>query len=586
MSIRDKLGVLIEYLAPYRKRLLAALGMTIVVTLLSLLPPLIMSSLIDDVIAGGQWDRFWIIVTMLSGVFLCHQAFRFVNNYVISTTAQNLVFDIRTGMYRHLQRLPLQFFDRHNTGSVVERLMGDVANVQSMISNQMIQLLMDVITAGFCISVMFIINWQLALIVLCLVPLYLLNYHFFVPRIRSSHERFREKMDDVSGMLQERLNGTALVKAYGQERKETRVFASEAFQAMKNAVDARGRSVFFSNVAESIEWLGRTSVFVVGCCFVINRTMEYGDVYAFILYATLILDPAVRLSIFVNEIEQTLVSVDRVKEILSESHEPGSSEVGSQLKSVLGHVQFQKLWFAYESDLWVLRDINLDVPAGATVALVGHTGCGKTTITSLLYRFYEPTRGRIMIDGQDITGVKVSDLRRQLALVTQDVVVFEGGVAENIAYGSINASRDQIIEAAKIAEIHDYIETLPDGYDTVIGEEGAKLSVGQRQRLVIARAVLTNPAILIMDEATSSLDTESERLIQKALERIMATRTCFIVAHRLSTIVNADLIVVMDDGRIVESGKHSELLQREGGHYRALYETQFSMLNSQEHTLV
>ncbi|RKY66565.1 MAG: ABC transporter ATP-binding protein, partial [Candidatus Latescibacterota bacterium] len=322
-----------------------------------------------------------------------------------------------------------------------------------------------------------------------------------------------------------------------------------------------------------IDGLGNTFIFVAGCYLVLKGELTYGTVAAFMMYVARVLGPILQFSSIANMIEQTLVSVERIFEIYEVEEEPRK---GTKLPPIEGHVKFEDVWFEYVPGEPVLKGINLEVEPGMKVALVGHTGCGKTTLTSLLLRFYEPTRGRILVDGYDITKVDLRSLRLQIGQVLQDSVLFDGlTIRENIAYGIPDATEEQVVKAAKIAEIHDLILSKPGGYDAKIGGEGVVLSLGEKQRLCIARAVAADPAILILDEATSALDTQSEALIQRALENVMKGRTCFIIAHRLSTVVGADLIVVMDEGRIVEMGTHKELLEKEKGFYRKLYEQQF-----------
>lgn len=572
----DQLGVLKAYLLPYRRVLGQALIVTVAATAVGLAPPLIIAAIVDRLLVAGQDELFWPLIIALAGVPIGHHMLRMVTRLTISNTASKLVFDVRSGLYRHITALPVGFFDRHPTGLVLERLMGDVNKLQQLITGQSLQLLTDLITAGFSITVMMALNWKLALLLMSIIPLYLLNHRYFVRRIRACNESLRGKMDDVSGHLQERLAGTALVKSFGMERGETRNFVVQIHAALQHSSQARGLMIAFSNTAELVQWFGRTFIYLLGCYLVIRSSMSYGQVLAFTTYAMYLLGPAVRFSQLANQIEQTFVSIRRIKEILAEPVErarlPGSPRVGR----LRGQIRIEDLWFAYKPGQWVLEEINLEIPAGTTVALVGRTGCGKTTLASLLYRFYEPNRGRILLDGYDIARLGLNELRRQLSIVPQEPVLFQGTAADNIAYGQPDASREQIIRAAKLAEIHDVLENLPAGYDTPLGQAGAKLSVGQKQRLVIARAVLTDPVVLLMDEATSSLDTESERLIHKALRNVMANRTCLVIAHRLSTIERADIIVVMEDGKIIETGNHRELLARPDGYYRRLYETQFA----------
>jgi len=531
---------------------------------------------VDRVITQRQADLLLPILALFVLTPLIATLMGFANNVTVSLIGDKLVLDLRKQLYNHLLRLPMRFFDKSSTGGVMERLMGDVSQVQSMVASQTITLVTDVVACVFAMAVLFSLNWRLTLLIMVIVPVYVVNHHFFIERIRYWRERLREKMEQISADIQERLAGAAAVKAYGQERAETRQFVTDAYEARNLGTMASGYEVAFATAASIIYWTGHTGAYLMGCYLVIMSEMSLGSVIAFTSYCVYLLTPAVRFSNMANMVERSMVSVRRIDELLDEPADPPDPPDVIRRQRFIGQVEFDHVWFEYEPDNPVLRDVSLSVPAGTTVALVGHTGCGKTTIISLLMRFYRVTSGTLRIDGTDINRLAKSALRANMAMVPQDPVLFEGTIRENIAYGRPRASIDEVIRAAKAAEIHKTIEALPDGYDTPFGQEGVKLSLGEKQRLTIARAILADPAILILDEATSSLDTESERLLQRALEKIMQNRTSFVIAHRLSTIINADLIVVLAEGRILETGSHHELLNRKGGHYRQLYFTQFS----------
>jgi subfamily B ATP-binding cassette protein MsbA len=330
-----------------------------------------------------------------------------------------------------------------------------------------------------------------------------------------------------------------------------------------------------------LQGLKNTFLFALGCYLVVKREITYGDVTAFMSYSFRVFQPAVNFTEIANQLERTMVSASRIFEVMDQAPEVQDRPGAVPLPPIVGHVRFEDVCFEYLPGKPVLRGINLEAPPGATVALVGHTGCGKTTLTSLLLRFYDVKSGRITVDGHDVRDVKVRSLRKQIGQVLQDSVVFNTTLRDNIRFGKPDATDAEIIEAAKIAEIHDFIVRTPEGYDTVLGERGVKLSVGEKQRLAIARAVITDPGILVLDEATASLDSNSEALIQKALQRVLQNRTSFVIAHRLSTIVNADLIVVMDAGEVLETGRHFELLSRPGSFYKHLYEQQYAALAEQ-----
>ncbi len=565
-----------KFLSPYKKWFYRAVGLTAICTVTSLVPPYLLGLIVDEVIGKNQMDLFVpvmviFIVTPLVGNFV-----GFINNYTVSLIGHKLVLDMRRQLYEHLQNLPMRFYDKSSTGALMERLMGDVAQVQQMVTGQTITMASDIVACVVAMGFMISLNWRMSLLLSLFVPLYVFNYRFFIVRIRKWGEIVRQKMEVISANMQERLTGALAVKAFNREKTEDRHFAHRAYDAKDSAVKTHINSIAFGTTSNLIYWIGQTGIYLIGCYLVIRNEMTLGAVIAFTSYCVYLLGPAVRFSQMTDQVERAMISVNRIGELLNEPIDPPDPKDAAYIDKFKGHVELKDLTFGYDDENMVLKGINLDVAAGKTVALVGHTGCGKTTIISLLLRFYRVKPGQILIDGVDINRLSHQCLRNNIAMVPQEPVLFEGTVRENIAYGMPGAGLEQIISAAKAAEIHQMIQELPDGYDTFLGEEGMKLSVGQKQRIVIARAILADPSILIMDEATSSLDTESERLLQKALSIIMANRTCFVVAHRLSTIVGADIIVVLSQGKILEVGRHEELLAIENGHYRQLYLTQFT----------
>jgi len=426
------------------------------------------------------------------------------------------------------------------------------------------------------VGVIFYFNWKLALVTFLILPLHWLNYRYFVQRIRIKNRIIRRKWDHIYNLLHERISGTKLVRTFNREEFESEQFESSTEEVLDYSMQSTALSVSFGGVSGLIGGLGNTLIFFLGCYFVIQGEMTYGTVAAFMAYVGRVLDPIMQFTSMSNQIEQTMVSVDRIFEVLEvapEREDPQALALGS----IRGDVRFEHLWFEYVPGEPVIRDFSLEVPAGTTVALVGHTGCGKTTVTSLLLRFYEVKSGRILIDGVDISQVELRSLRRQIGQVLQESKLFyDTTVGQNIGYGLAHGDAEAISQAARTAEIDGFIRSKANGYEELVGGQGVKLSVGEKQRMCIARAVVTDPRILILDEATSALDTQSELLIQKALERVLEGRTSFVIAHRLSTILNADMIVVMDKGEIIERGTHESLIQKEGGHYRHLYEQQFA----------
>jgi len=566
----------LNFLHPLRKKIALCVFYTVMLTVLGLTPPLLIKFLTDEVITNGQWQGLGVVMLLFFLLPLCRAIVSGMNTFTVALVGQKLIFDVRNRLYQHLQSLSMKFYTNMSTGAIMQRIMGDVSTVRSMITKQTISFVTDIVACLFAFSMCLILNWRMALIVMVILPLYVVNYRFFVRRIRDANFTYREKMDGICGTLQERLSAAAMVKSFAREKAETRRFVGETRDSYDIARNSVAYSTSFSSTASLIHGLGSSVLYCLGCYMVIQGHMGYGSVLAFMAYANQMLGPAVRFSEMFNQIEQMKVSLDRIFELFDVEPDITDKAEPAEVQRFAGEVEFEGVNFSYLPDEPILHDINFKAAPGQTIALVGHTGSGKTTIATLLFRFYDVNSGSIRIDGRDIHDIKLSHLRRNLGVVLQDTILFNDTIRNNIAYGKPEATDDEIIAAARVAEIHSYVETLPEGYDTIIGPGGVKFSSGQSQRLAIARAVLTDPAILVLDEATSSLDTASELLIQQALSRVMANRTSFVIAHRLSTIVNADMILVLDKGRIVEMGKHIELLRIKGGHYRALCREQFA----------
>jgi ABC-type multidrug transport system fused ATPase/permease subunit len=576
---RERFKNLVPLVRPYWRYVVGALSLTILLTILGLLPPLIMRALIDRVLTEGTWELLvpliaaHVLVPVMSGII------SFNNTLIISYTGRRLVFDIRTRMYRHLLRLAMRFHGDMSSGAIMSRLMNDVNMVQGLITGNTITIVTDIVSFAFAAVVTFSLNWKMALALWTILPLYVLNYKYFVKRIRRANVRYRRTMDRIAGTLQERISGTRRVRAFGREQDEAENFLEDTRESLRYSMQGTVQSVTFSTASRLTWGIGSTILYLTGVWFALRGEMTYGSVTAFMAYAGQIIAPALRFTELANQFEQVMVSVDRIFEVLDTEPDIKEKPDAEELPRMKGHVEFDNVTFEYVKDQPVIHELTLDIPAGKTVALVGHTGCGKTTLTTLIMRMWDIQQGAIRIDGHDTRDVTLKSLRHQCGVVLQDPVLFNTTVADNLRYGVPEVTMDQVIAAAKAAEIDSMITGLPDGYETELGgSSGIKLSVGEKQRIAIARAIITDPAILIMDEATSSLDSESEALIQKALERVMDNRTSIIVAHRLSTIVEADIIVVMEGGRIIEMGSHSELV-RAGGHYSHLYTSQHGALD-------
>jgi ABC-type multidrug transport system fused ATPase/permease subunit len=567
---------LLPFVKPYVPRLIGGVIVTVVLTVLGMTPPLIMKYIVDEVVIGGNWSLLEMLLVISISIPILSAGLRVINTFTISYVSHRLIMDLRRTLYGRLLQLPMRFYDEMGTGKVMSRLMSDVATVRSMVTMRVLSIITDFITFWVAMFMCLVLNWKMGLILILLLPLYLFNYFGWQGPIRESVRAWRTKMDRVSVGLQERLSGVALVKAYGREKKENRAFTEETHESLSQAMITAVYRAGYNSGVWAVSGLRNTIIFCMGCYFVIIGDMTYGAVMAFLSFAQRMFEPVLNLTQMAMQLQTMMVSVERILEVLEFPIDIADKKDAVTLPHVKGHVKFEDVVFEYKAGEPVIKGVDLEVQPGQAVALVGHTGCGKTTLTSLLMRFFDVKSGAIKIDGYDIRDVKVRSLRTQIGQVLQDSVLFNVSIRENLLYGRPDATEADLIEAARVAEIHEFIMRTSAGYDTMLGDEGIKLSVGEKQRLAIARAVLTDPAILILDEATSSLDSLSEALIQKAMANVLKGRTSFAIAHRLSTIVNADIIVVMDQGEIVELGNHETLLEIPDGKYRQLYEQQFA----------
>ena len=573
---------LLAFVKPYQRRLFGALFLTVLLTSVGMTPPLIMKFIVDEIVIGGKWDLLEIVLLISFLVPVVAAGLRVLTTYAISVISHRLIMDIRERMFAHLLKLSLLFYDKMGTGKIMSRIMGDVATVRSMVTMRVLSIVTDFVSFWFAIAMCLSLNWQVGTLLIILLPLYLFNYFGWRGGIRRSVRAWRAKMDLVSVGLQERLSGVQVVKAYGKERRENRAFATETRDTLDQAMETATYRAGYESGVWAVSGIRNTLVFCLGCYFVIEGEMTYGAVMAFLSYAMRVFQPVLNLTQEALRFEQMMISVDRIFEVLDHDIDVKDKPDAVELERIKGRVEFRDVWFEYEEGEPVIKGVNLEVEVGETVALVGHTGCGKTTLTSLLMRYFDVTDGGIAIDGHDLRDMKVGPMRKQIGQVLQESVMFNSSIRENLTYGNSDSTEAEIIAAARVGEIHEFIVRTADGYDTLIGDEGIKLSVGEKQRLSIARAVLTDPSILILDEATSSLDSLSEALIQKAMANVLKGRTSFVIAHRLSTIVNADKIVVMDKGEICEVGRHEELIAKPDGRYRELYEQQFAGATEEE----
>jgi ABC-type multidrug transport system fused ATPase/permease subunit len=570
----EKFSKVAHFITPYKSRLILLLCLTATMTTLGMVPPLVMKYIIDDIIVGGNWDVLEVLLAITIVLPIIAAGLRIAASFTNAYIGWGITTHMRKFTYGHMLKLPMRFYDEMGTGKIMSRIMSDVASVRSMVTSRMLGIVIDAISFWVALALCMSLNWKMGCMLFLLMPLYFFNYYGWRNPIKDSIRVWRKKMDQVSVGLQERLSGVQLVKAYGRERKEHRAFAEETHESLDAAMLSATHRAGYAAGMWGVSGLRNTVIFCLGCYYVIEGEMTYGGVMAFFSYSQRMFSPILNLSQIAIRFQSVMISVERVLEILEFPVEIKDKEDAVELPPIKGHIVFGNVHFEYKKGEPVLKGINLEVKPGQTVALVGHTGCGKTTLTSLLMRFYDVKEGSISIDGHDLRDVQLRTLRTQIGQVLQDSVMFNMTIRENLLYGQPNASEAEIIEAARIAEIHEFIMRTPEGYDSMLGDDGIKLSVGEKQRLAIARAVLTDPAVLVLDEATSSLDSLSESAIQKAMANVLKGRTSFAIAHRLSTIVNSDLIVVMEHGEIMETGTHEELVRIPEGKYRQLYEQQ------------
>ena len=587
---RDFAGTLmrlVKYLKPRGIRILAVLLFGVLSTLFSIAGPRVMGKattrLFDGVMAkmarvpGAAIDFGYIgrVLALLAVLYALSTVFAYMQHYLMAGVAQDTVYEMRRDVNAKLNRLPLRFFDTRTHGEILSRVTNDIDNISTTLQQSLTQLITAAITIVGVIVMMLTISPTLTLVTLVTLPLSLAVTSGVARRSQRYFAGQQKTLGELNGHVEEMYSGHRIVKAFGRERASIKRFNETNDRLYEYAWKAQFVSGIIMPLMGFVNNLGFVIVCVAGGVFVLRRSMEIGDVQAFINYSRQFTHPIVQTASIANIIQSTVASAERVFEILDETEEIPDPVEPAALESPAGEVRFENVQFGYKDGSVLIDNMNIDVKRGQTVAIVGPTGAGKTTLVNLLMRFYEIAGGRIAVDGIDIRDFRRGDLRTMFGMVLQDTWLFSGTIRDNIAYGRDGATDQEIIAAAKAARAHHFIRTLPNGYDTVLNEEGANISQGQMQLLTIARAILADPAILILDEATSSVDTLTEMEIQRAMKNLMRGRTSFVIAHRLSTIRDAERILVMDNGRIVEQGTHGEMLAR-GGFYADLYNSQFA----------
>jgi len=567
----------IQYKILYVIAIFSTLGMTLV----SLIAPKLLSNVTAIVSAGVDQSGLSQIrntTLILIGLYLLRVLFRFMSNYLAHKAAWNLVEDLRLQVYNKLQGLSMSYFHDKQTGDLMSRVVNDTASFELLYAHIIPEMITNVVTVGGVMVILLTINYRLALLTCLPIPFILLGGWLFATKIRPKFREAHRETGKIHAKLQDNFSGIHEIQSFNKEAAESIAVSKPLHRFTDYMLYALRLGSVFHPTVEFMSSIGIIFVVGIGGVFAYNGTLSTSDIVAFLLYLSLFYTPISGLAKILEDTQQAYAGAERVMEILDEVQEIHDEPDALPLQDVKGAIQFENVVFAYEQENYVLKDIDFSCQAGQTVALVGPTGVGKTTMAQLISRFFDPTQGRVLIDGHDIKHVTLESLRHHISPVLQDTYLFNGTIADNIAYSVSSATIEEIINAAKAAHIHDSIMEMPDGYNTVVGERGVRLSGGQKQRISIARAIIRKSPIIILDEATASVDTETEREIQSAIARLSKTCTTIAIAHRLSTIVGADIILVLDEGRIVQRGTHAELVNKTGI-YQRLYEAQLAKEN-------
>ncbi|MCX6346262.1 MAG: ABC transporter ATP-binding protein [Armatimonadetes bacterium] len=575
---------LVNYLRPHKGDVAIGIISNIALAVVGLGPPLLFGAITDQVVPNGKFDmpthdRINFLKLYAFGLvvlFLMQTIMSWMRAFVMHILGEKIILHLRKDIYARLQTLSVSYFDSRQTGEIMSRVSSDTQVVEEFVNHAADTVISDVLKLIAMISIMFWLSPALMIVALIPVPIMFFLAYRFARKIRSIHRAVREKLGDINADIQEKISGMRIVKAFAREEYEYDNFVANAenyFQERVRVVTIWTR--FFPSV-ELLVRLGQVAIWVTGPILILKDQATMGTLVIFTSYLGMLYEPVGNLARINDTIQRSLAAAERIFEVIDEEPLIRDDEQAIELPKVQGRVDFESVTFKYDDGEEVLKEISIHAEPGQIVALVGRSGAGKTSIVNLIPRFYDPNEGRVLIDGFDIKRVTQKSLRSQIAMVLQDTFLFNGTVRDNIKYGKLDATDEEIIEAANTANAHEFIESCPKGYDTEIGERGIKLSGGQKQRIAIARAVLADPRILILDEATSSVDSESEFLIHRAMDRLMEGRTTFVIAHRLSTIKHANQIITLADGRVTEVGDHKSLLDQDGV-YSQMYSMQFRL---------
>ncbi len=575
---RGTLRRLADYLQPYHARLLLVAALVVVATVLGLAGPALLGRAIDAYVLHDDVEGLALMVALMTGVYVLQGVFTAVHGIIMTRVGQHFVADIRAALFRHFQALSMDYHDRHRVGDLMSRISNDSETINQILSNGLIQFTTNILSLGGIMVAMLLLNLPLAAGTLIILPVMLYITKLVTERTRRAFRGMQKNLGWLNAVMEENITGIRAVQAYAQEGAAIAQFqrASQAYRRV--GIRADFITAALGPMFTTMMILTVAATALLGGWLALQDAVSVGVIAAFVIYIMNFFRPMRGIAMVYNQLQSALAGAERIFAVLDETPSVVDAPAAVPLRDIRGAVQFASVSFAYQPGELVLRDISLDVQPGQTIALVGPTGAGKTTIISLLSRFYDVSAGRICIDGQDIRSLTQDSIRAQLGIVLQDTFLFSGTVLENIRYGRLDATDDEVIKAARLANADSFIHLLPHDYQTQVSEKGHNFSQGQRQLLAIARAILADPRILILDEATSSVDTRTEVHIQEALLRLLEGRTAFVIAHRLSTIRNADQVLVINDQRIIERGTHDQLLAM-GGFYAQLYRSQYARLD-------
>ena len=572
---------LLGYMKPYKKHVIGSLILMVIAMVCSLASPFLMSRAIGELqeqtVTYLPWLLCGMVAVAILGALCTRQRIRWMD-----TAGRKALAKLREDLFSHIQHMSFSFFDTRSAGKLLVRVINDVNALNDLFTSGIVNVLIECMTMVLLLVIMFVVNWKLTLIGLCIIPLLLVILFKLKRVMRLRWQRVRVKTSTMNGYLHESLTGMRVTEAFVREDENADTFRNVNNDIRRSWMKAVTINNVFWPALDMTGNIGTVLVYIFGVRFMQSDGLMLADLLLLLWYLGRFWEPLNTLSNFYNNLLSAMASMERIFEIMDTESDIQDKEGAKPIPPIQGRVTFDHVSFTYDNEKMVLQDVSFDIPAGQTIALVGPTGAGKSTVVNLISRFYDVTSGRVLIDGHDVRDVELQSMRKQMSVMMQDSFIFSGTIMDNIRYGRLDATDEEVIQAAKTVSAHSFIMRMPKGYMTEVNERGSSLSQGQKQLISFARALLNDPKILILDEATSSIDTHTEMLIQKALDVLLKGRTSFVIAHRLSTIRNADCIMVVRDGHIAERGNHDELIKIPGGHYRGLCEAQYRFMTAEE----